>query len=59
MSGLEFLEQAGRRITVVMLTTEGQPELMARAKELGARGWISKPFKPELVIATAKKLVAA
>jgi two-component system chemotaxis response regulator CheY len=59
MSGLEFLEHVGSRLNVVMLTTEGQPELMARAKALGARGWIMKPFKPELVIATARKLVAA
>ena len=60
MSGIEFLEtlheRRGRRIPVVMLTTEGQPELIARAKALGAIGWIVKPFKPELLVATAKKL---
>src|SRR5580700_9602702 len=48
MSGLEFLENVkpgdqGRAIPVVMLTTEGQPELIQRAKALGAKGWIVKP----------------
>lgn len=59
MNGLEFLEQLSARKSappVVMLTTEGQPELMQRAKALGAVGWLVKPFKPELLLATAKKL---
>lgn len=59
MNGLEFLEQFSAKKTgvpVVMLTTEGQPELIQRAKALGAVGWLVKPFKPELLLATAKKL---
>jgi two-component system chemotaxis response regulator CheY len=59
MSGLEFLEQLAVRkasVPVVMLTTEGQPDLIARAKSLGAIGWLLKPFKPELLLATAKKI---
>jgi two-component system chemotaxis response regulator CheY len=59
MSGLEFLEQLqarGTRVPVVMLTTEGQPELIRRAKALGAMGWLVKPFKAEHLAATAKKL---
>jgi len=59
MNGLEFLEQLSTRklsVPVVMLTTEGQPELIQRAKALGAVGWLVKPFKPELLLATAKKL---
>lgn len=64
MGGLEFLEQikkegGGLRLPVVMLTTEGQPELIQRAKALGAKGWIVKPFKPELLIAAAKKLTGS
>jgi two-component system, chemotaxis family, chemotaxis protein CheY len=62
MNGIELLEKlAGdprtARVPLVMLTTEGQPELMKRAKALGAKGWLMKPFKPELLIAVAKKLV--
>jgi two-component system chemotaxis response regulator CheY len=59
MSGLEFLQQVPPGTPVVMLTTEGQPELMQRAKQLGAKGWILKPFKPDHLLAAAKKLIAA
>jgi two-component system chemotaxis response regulator CheY len=59
MNGLEFLERLsgqGSSVPVVMLTTEGQPELIQRAKSLGAKGWIVKPFKPQFLLATAAKL---
>jgi two-component system chemotaxis response regulator CheY len=61
MNGLDFLEAFRKdpRFTstpTVMLTTEAQPELVARAKSLHAKGWIIKPFKPELFSAAIKKL---
>ena len=59
MNGIELLERLcaqGSVVPVVMLTTEGQPELIQRAKALGAKGWIVKPFKPEFLVATAAKL---
>jgi len=59
MNGLEFLEQLAARnlsVPVVMLTTEGQPEMIQRARALGAKGWLVKPFKPDYLAATAKKL---
>ena len=62
MNGLEFLERIradGQTVPVVMLTTEGQPELIGRARTLGAKGWIVKPFKPDFLVAAAKKLLAA
>ena len=63
MSGLEFLEAVRKdaklaKLNVVMLTTDGQQELVQRAKSLGAKGWITKPFKADLLIAAAKKLTA-
>ena len=63
-SGLEMLEELARetgapRLPVVMLTTEGQHELILRAKSLGAKGWIVKPFKPEMLVLTARKLTGA
>jgi two-component system, chemotaxis family, chemotaxis protein CheY len=62
MSGLEVLEslsKSGSQLPVLMLTTEGKPELVERAKKNGAKGWIVKPFKAELLIAAVKKLTAA
>lgn len=61
MNGLDMVETlkvAGRSSTlpIVMLTTEGDPALVARAKQSGAKGWIVKPFKPDLLVAAAKKL---
>ncbi len=61
MNGLELLERIqsdGKHtsIPIIMLTTEGQPELVSRAKKAGAKGWIVKPFKAELLVAAAKKL---
>jgi two-component system chemotaxis response regulator CheY len=39
-----------------MLTTEGQPALVQRAKAAGAKGWIVKPFKPNLLVAAMEKI---
>ena len=63
MNGLEMLERVKDRlfphgVKVVMLTTEGQPKLIKRARELGAVGWIVKPFNPIHLLAAARKLTA-
>jgi two-component system, chemotaxis family, chemotaxis protein CheY len=62
MSGLEMiaeLHRLGPKIPCLMLTTEGQPSLILKARELGAKGWIVKPFKPELLVAAVTKFVEA
>jgi two-component system chemotaxis response regulator CheY len=63
MNGIDMVEQlksdGGRPdLHVLMLTTEGAPALVARAKKLGAKGWIVKPFKAELLVAAVRKLTA-
>jgi len=64
LNGLDMLESmkgelAARSLPVVMLTTEGQAEAMGRAKQAGAKGWIVKPFRENLLVATVKKLTGA
>ena len=63
MNGLEMLEKLkgdGRTVPpVVMLTTEGAVDLVTRAKALGAKGWMVKPFKPEMLIGAVKKIAGA
>jgi two-component system, chemotaxis family, chemotaxis protein CheY len=62
MGGIEFLEQAvakGSKVPFVMLTTEGQHDMIQKARSLGAKGWIVKPFKPEILVATARKLTGS
>ncbi len=60
MNGIEFLEGLkanGVEIPVVMLTTEAQPDQIRKAKDLGAKGWLHKPFKPEHLVTAVKKWV--
>lgn len=67
MTGLEMIEQlrgeaaaSGNAAAppVIMLTSEGQPSLIRRAREAGAKGWIVKPFKVELLVAAINKVTA-
>jgi two-component system chemotaxis response regulator CheY len=63
MNGLEMLDklktgERSSKIPVVMLTSEGQRSMIERAKQAGAKGWIVKPFKPELLLGAVRKLMA-
>jgi two-component system chemotaxis response regulator CheY len=60
MSGLEMLEHLRRNhryanLPVVMLTTESLTANVERATKAGAKAWIMKPFKVELLIAAVRK----
>ncbi|HEY4015697.1 MAG TPA: response regulator [Polyangiaceae bacterium] len=61
MNGLEMLAKVKRdpknaSLPIVVLTTEGQPDLIRQAKSDGAKGWMVKPFKPDLLVALVRKL---
>jgi two-component system chemotaxis response regulator CheY len=61
MNGVELLEAARQAPDVppfLMLTTEADPAVIAAAKAAGARAWIQKPFRADLVLAAVRKLAA-
>ena len=62
MNGLEMIR--GMRalpsftgVPIVFLTTESNDSVKQEAKAAGATGWITKPFKPEQLLAVVAKLV--
>jgi two-component system chemotaxis response regulator CheY len=64
MNGLEMVEAVKAKpeyaaLPIVMLTTEGQPSMIKRAKDAGAKGWIVKPFDANQLVAAARQLTGA
>jgi two-component system chemotaxis response regulator CheY len=63
LNGLDMLDSvkdeiSTRSLPVLMLTTEGEPSAMVRAKRSGAKGWIVKPFVENMLVSAVKKLTA-
>jgi two-component system chemotaxis response regulator CheY len=55
MGGLEMLDRMRKHETlaatpVLVLTTEADPSLIDRARSAGAKGWLVKPVKPDLLV---------
>ncbi|MGB1238870.1 MAG: response regulator [Pseudomonadales bacterium] len=42
---------------ILMLTTEGSSEMKLKGKSAGATGWLVKPFNPEKLLNTIKRVV--
>jgi len=63
MNGLEFLRQLKdensrfRFIPVVVLITEREETLKQKGREYGAAGWMTKPFKADLLINVVRKFI--
>lgn len=53
------LRKAGLAAPIIMLTTETEKSKMVRAKELGATGWIIKPFNGEKFLEVVRMFVRA
>jgi two-component system, chemotaxis family, chemotaxis protein CheY len=61
MNGLDMLDSIDVKtsgIPVLLLTTEVQPSLMARAKKAGAKGWMVKPVNVDQLVETVRKVIA-
>lgn len=61
MDGLEFIEAAradaaGRDVPLLLLTTETATELKVRARQVGATGWLTKPFDGAQVLSLIDQL---
>jgi two-component system, chemotaxis family, chemotaxis protein CheY len=64
VNGLEMVERVKAKpefgkLPILMLTTEGQPSLIRRAREAGAVGWIVKPFDANQLVQAARHLTKA
>ena len=44
-------------VPILLLTTESQTDKKMQGKAAGASGWIVKPFKPEDLVATVKRVM--
>ena len=42
---------------ILMLTTESSSDMKQRGKAAGATGWLVKPFNPDKLLATIKRVV--
>ncbi len=59
MDGLAMVERVkndprNATLPIVMLTTEGDPKMIQRAKQSGAKGWLVKPFTTPQLLKTAE-----
>jgi two-component system chemotaxis response regulator CheY len=62
MNGLDMVEKVKsepkhKTLPVLMLTSEGQPALIERAKKAGVKGWVVKPFNADMLVSAIKQLV--
>lgn len=62
MDGITFVKQvkqlANYKFTpVIMLTTESAEEKKREGQAAGARAWVVKPFKPDVLLNAVQKLI--
>ncbi len=63
MDGIELIRQLrqlpGYKFTpMLLLTTESGGDKKAEGKAAGATGWLVKPFNPDQLLATLKKVIS-
>lgn len=62
MDGISFVKAVKQMPTykftpIIMLTTESQDEKKREGQAAGAKAWLVKPFRPELLLGAVQKLV--
>jgi len=62
MNGIELIREIRSKdkykwIPILLLTTETHQAKKAEAREAGATGWLVKPFNPERLISTVRKVI--
>jgi two-component system chemotaxis response regulator CheY len=62
MDGITFVTKmkaiAAYKFTpVIMLTTESSSDMKAQGQAAGAKAWVVKPFKPEMILAAVAQLI--
>jgi two-component system chemotaxis response regulator CheY len=63
MNGLQFMEKIKneniyRQIPIIVISTEGKEEDTLRALQLGATGYVVKPFKPHMLYELIEKILS-
>ncbi len=63
LDGFGFIEavrklKTGFVVPILVLTTESSPDLKARARAVGATGWIVKPFDEEKLVSAIERVAA-
>jgi two-component system chemotaxis response regulator CheY len=61
LSGLDVLDRLGadgttEKTPVLMLTTEAHESMVLRAKDAGAKGWVIKPVRMEILLSAVRHL---
>ncbi|ODC03279.1 two-component system response regulator [Terasakiispira papahanaumokuakeensis] len=61
MDGISFIKEMKKKsdyrfTPVLMLTTESEASKKAEGKAAGAKAWLVKPFKPDVLLSAVSKL---
>ena len=62
MDGIELIKRLKdharyRFVPIVMLTTESQEAKKEEGRLAGAKAWVVKPFKPDVLVGVVKKII--
>jgi two-component system, chemotaxis family, chemotaxis protein CheY len=62
MDGISLIRElrllpAYKRVPMLILTTESAQDVKMQGKAAGATGWLTKPFKPDQLIATVSRVI--